>query len=80
MKELKKCPFCGYKAKVMGNYSIKNDSFYIFVQCLKCGARGKTYTGEEIEKEGNESKASLKAIEAWNTRTEEAPPFIDDNT
>lgn len=62
-----KCPFCGGKGKVSGNYSEKRACFYVYVRCINCQARGKTFTSEETEK-----KASEKAIEAWNARAEGA--------
>lgn len=67
------CPFCGNKAKVRGSYSERYNRFYIYVQCLKCGAKGKTYTSNTDYEPGEECTASIKAIEAWNTRANVSP-------
>lgn len=55
MTELKKCPFCGGEAKIMG---VGRDDICKFVYCGECLAETGAYDTTE------------EAIEAWNRRAE----------
>lgn len=58
MTELKPCPFCGGKAKIM------KMGYPHWIYCLDCGAR---VHGRVVgEKEGEEA-----SIKAWNRRTKD---------
>lgn len=57
-KELKLCPFCGGKAKLIkANYDLED---IYWIRCKKCGV------------DSNIFYTSDTAIEAWNRRVEDA--------
>ena len=76
-KELKPCPFCGGKAKLMGGkvYTIPEygeNGAYVgadievepsWVECQNCHATGQTFDESDEDPE--------KAIEAWNRRADD---------
>lgn len=70
MKELKPCPFCGGKAKLL----MKKDNFrdyFISARCEKCGARiGGHYPNLKLEDEAvlNIINCADDAINDWNRR------------
>ena len=63
MIDLKRCPFCGGKAKIshMGPYASKTSK----VECEGCGACTKYFFIS------TEYAADVVAAEAWNRRTED---------
>lgn len=75
MNNLKTCPFCGGKAKLMGGrvYIIpeyEENGIYVeadievepsFVECQNCHSMGQSFDESD--------EAPEKAIEAWNRRT-----------
>lgn len=69
---LKRCPHCGGRASLNGNYSYKARSYFVFVKCDICGAQGKVYnTDTEPAAVNWNDTACLDAVEAWNMRTNE---------
>lgn len=59
MANLKTCPFCGGKARLV------YDMPYNAVQCKKCKVFGKTIVDSYEQADGK-----AEAIEAWNKRSE----------
>lgn len=57
-QKLKKCPFCGGKARVTGSESLGTVNYY-YVYCMECNARTDDCAGRQ------------SAIEAWNKRVGE---------
>ena len=64
--EIKPCPFCGGKARLIIKYSEKTESYFMRVKCYRCNAQSATYSDEAMPTDDSESKKS--AIEAWNKR------------
>lgn len=67
-EELKKCPFCGGKAKIKATN--KNYFFSIWVECA-CGVRTGEYspnTDNEDSTMNNIKECENKAIKIWNRR------------
>lgn len=68
MDELKPCPFCGGKAKII-NYI---DSRFFptvnkaYVKCIKCHS-----SGDVFKQKNNSIDYIEEAIEAWNRRVED---------
>ena len=74
--ELKLCPFCGGKAKLIfsGHHYYDNTcKGYIIVKCQVCGAtaKGVYYEGKELENDSVLEFGGEKAINAWNIRVKE---------
>lgn len=66
---MKSCPFCGGHACLYANYSYKARSYFVFVKCEICGARGKTFISKEDPAEvGWNNEACNDAVEAWTMR------------
>lgn len=67
--KIKACPHCGGSACLYQNYSYKARTYFAFVECDICGARGKIYNSEEEpEAAGWDNAACRDAISAWNMR------------
>ena len=67
--ELKPCPFCGGRPLPGRSFSERRYSFYAFVQCSKCGIRGRSFRTDSDPLEGwIENPAAQMAVTAWNTR------------
>jgi len=62
LPKLKNCPFCDSDS---GQLSIKNDYYFAWVSCDRCGAQG-----------GNSLKSFDDAVQIWNVRTVEKPKEI----
>lgn len=62
MTELKSCPFCGGKAKIIAY----NDGG-ICVKCLDCYCQTQTWSDETIA-EARQKSAFEKVVDAWNRR------------
>ena len=72
MDNLKKCPHCGGAACLNSSYSYRARSYFVFVKCFVCGSQGKIYNSEQDpEQEEWNNAACIKAVEAWNMRTDE---------
>lgn len=79
--ELKPCPFCGYKASIMGGSAMID----LLVVCNGCGSSGREFNFDDLdakwidqlkrhprkESDWESARKTLaeKAIAAWNTRT-----------
>lgn len=63
------CPFCGVPyPKVKADYSDKVRTWFVYVECSYCKARGGFSTsGEETTKE-EKARTTMKAIENWKMR------------
>ena len=59
MENLKPCPFCGGKGKVMNRSGMYLSSF---VFCVECGSQSREF------KVSTSYSSDEKAIEAWNRR------------
>ena len=72
MNNIKRCPHCGGAACLNSNYSFRSRTYFVFVKCIVCGSQGKIYNSEECtEVEEWNNEPCIKAVEAWNMRTEE---------
>ena len=88
MEKIKPCKFCGGKAKVMYREAkfigwrgdgLKGKSFYAYVSCNRCHARGQivktdVFIGLEQYSRRFQERVKpykVKAIEAWNRRADE---------
>lgn len=64
MEELKRCPFCGGKAKIYATTTMTYPNHgKHFCYCEKCNASSKSFSDFE-----NDGSSVFKAIEAWNRR------------
>ena len=81
MDKLKPCPFCGstdirYSLKITGHFEVR---YHASMYCNKChcyGARTLTTVVKNNDYKGrttieNDETVKQKAIDAWNTRTDE---------
>ena len=77
MENLKSCPFCGGKAKVVKPISTwmlkKYHGRYVCVVCESCNVstplfNANNHTGSPLINKAHEESAIKKAIETWNTR------------
>ena len=66
--ELKPCPFCGHKAKLV--YNEKTNCFGVF--CSYCNANVDGYYVYFKHREGSFGIIKKMVIEAWNGRTNNA--------
>ena len=72
MGDLKRCPFCGHRAKVFAGKWENDFEVYVFnahVFCMGCGVRTKEYEAYTEDKEEQDEAIDF-AIDAWNTRQE----------
>jgi Lar family restriction alleviation protein len=67
MSDLKKCPFCGGKAKLYGSvlYKKKGCTDAKYVACSECKAKGPTV---EFDARKGECHDAEEATAAWNRR------------
>lgn len=76
MDELKRCPFCGGRAKISYDVEANYGLFYLktYVRCTKCGTDKMNVIAANLQKEDVIAKWSEcrdGAIEDWNKRYEE---------
>ena len=62
-ERLKRCPFCGGKARVSSEYQ----DYDAYVECLECEGRGTSYNTDSQSTESME-EVRAAAIAAWNRR------------
>ena len=66
-EELKKCPFCGDRARIQTQYSGRRDRYYIYAICEGCSAKSRTFSSVT-----DPAKSSNRALELvvdfWNKR------------
>lgn len=63
---LKFCPFCGGIGKLSAGYSERDREAFYYVRCMKCGARGASFTDSQIKS----NDGAYAAVKAWNRRTD----------
>ena len=67
--ELKKCPFCGGRARLNSHHSEKNDCYFCYAQCRLCYAKGRGVKLFEDPRENGWSEDAVQdAVDAWNAR------------
>lgn len=66
---IKSCPFCHGSGRLESEYSYRERRHIVYVRCMVCGARGRTYTSIiEPEADAWNGRACRDAVEAWNGR------------
>ena len=66
---IKFCPHCGGPAVLETAHNIRANTYYTYVRCTICNARGKSYTCGDPDKVGTDRPEFLRAVAAWNMRT-----------
>lgn len=64
--DIRRCPFCGGLGKLSAGYSERDNEAFYYVRCMKCGARGQSYTNSQTKL----ITGAGAAVKAWNRRTE----------
>ena len=62
-ERLKRCPFCGGKARVSSEYQ----DYDAYVECQECEGRGASYNPDRLSTESMD-EVRAAAIAAWNRR------------
>lgn len=84
--ELKKCPFCGGKAKIVvpkASFMLKKwHNRTVIVVCTRCECATRLFdlgnrTGSPLINQAHEKEAVQKAVNAWNERDNETLEYAD---